>query len=402
MSVLLLTLLFQSSLLLPPRTALENPATVSPVPQKLLKDYEKMWVRFVGAKEDSKLMKDLDKLLEKEKTFDPAWMIEGYIALYKGADPVARDRFAQALNVNRNNRIAMYYLAELAYTKADYARASMLYAQLSSLGANTPELETKRQKAFLLATDGLLRSAARAESENRLGEAEDYYRQALTIAPNEPVLHARLADLLTRQDKKEEAAAERKAADDLIPRRVAETGGTDRVKADNLEDLGRWGGDIGLFHQIREAQTVTREQFAVLIVRYFPQVTELRQTPQIVTDIQNSGARSEIQTVIGLGLVEPFPNHDFVPSAFITRGDFARALARLSRLIGLPANSAALAAASDVGPTNAMYPDIQLVLGSGLMTLQDSGSFDVSGYVTGSQAVSSADRLLRTFQQVQR
>jgi len=59
-------------------------------------------------------------------------------------------------------------------------------------------------------------------------------------------------------------------------------------------------------------------------------------------------------------------------------------------------------APSDLTPTNAMYPDIQLVLASGLLTVGDSGSFDVSGRVSGPQAVRAAERLLRTFQQVQR
>jgi hypothetical protein len=147
---------------------------------------------------------------------------------------------------------------------------------------------------------------------------------------------------------------------------------------------------------------ITREQFAILISRYFPQVIELRQTAQIITDIQSSRARSEIQTIVGIGIVELLPNHGFEPLAPMTRGDLAKALARLSRLIGVSAAAASPIAAPDLAPANALYPDVQLVLGSGLMTLQDSGSFDVSGDVSGRQAVSSADRLVRTFQQVQR
>jgi len=401
MNLLFLTLLLQSTLLLPPRTAIENPATTSAVPPRLSKDYGKMWARFVSGKEDAALSKDLDKFLQKEKTFDPACMIAGYLALYKGNDSAAQEKFTEALKINPSNRIAIYYLAELAFAKSDYARASALYSQLTSLGAETPELETKRQKAFLLATDSLLRSAARAEAENHLSEAEKYYRQALTIVPDEAVLHIQLADLLDKQNKAEEAAAERKAAEDLVPRRNAVTGAAKAVKGDSLEELGRWGNDIELFRQIKDAQVLTREQFATLIVRYFPQVTEFPHVSKIVTDIQNSPARSEIQIVTSIGLVEPFPNHNFVPSAPMTRGEFARALARLSRLIGLPVTSASPASAADVGPTNAMYPDIQLVLGSGVMTLQDTGAFEAGGYLTGAQAVSSVDRLLRTFQQVQ-
>jgi tetratricopeptide (TPR) repeat protein len=402
MNLFLLILMFESSLVLPSRTAIENPDVASPVPQKLRKDYDKMWTRFTTAKDDAKLVKDLDKLLKKQKTFEPAWIIEAYLALYKGDDTLARTKFMQALMLNPNNRIAVYYLAELADAHGEYARAATLYAQLLSLGANAPEIETKRQKAFLLATDNLLRAAVRAEGENRLTEAEDYYRQAMQLAPNEPTLHAQLADLLNRQNKNQEAEAEKKTAEGLMPRNTAARRTTEDVKGENLEDLGRWGSDIEIFRQIRNAEAATREQVAVLIIRYFPQVTELRQSSQIITDIQASPAKSEIQTVAGLGLMDPLPNHAFEPAAPITRGELAKTLARLSRLIGVSGNQATSVVAADVGPTNALYQDVQLVLGSGLMTLEDAGAFDVSGRVSGGQAVRAIERLLRSFQQERR
>ena len=92
MKAFLIALLVQSSLVLPPRTALEDPAGVSTVPQKLRKDYDKMWARFTSGKQDAKLFKDLDKLLKKQQAFDPALTIEAYIDLYKGDDAGARHR----------------------------------------------------------------------------------------------------------------------------------------------------------------------------------------------------------------------------------------------------------------------------------------------------------------------
>jgi len=381
---------------------MENPAAVSPIPKKLQKNYDKLWNRFIAGSDDAKLRKDLDRLLQKEKTFDPAWVIEGYLALYKGDPGAAQARFSDALRVNPNNRIAIYYLAELAFTRGDYRQASTLYGQLLTMRVSLPEIDTKRQRAYLLAMDSLLNAAASAERENRLHEAEDRYRQALAIAPNEPALHAQLADLLIKQNKTEEAEVERKAAEDLVPHLAAKPVEGNSAKVDDLEDLGRWGSDIDVFHQIRDAEAATREQVAMLIVRYFPQVTEFRQTPRIITDIENSLAKSEIQMVVAVGLMDPLPNHDFAPAAPVTRGDLASTLARLSRMIGISDSPSLPIAPPDLAPTNAMYPDIQLVLASGLLTVGDSGSFDVSGRVSGPQAVRAAERLLRTFQQVQR
>src|SRR2546425_8383213 len=97
MNSLLIALVLQSALVIPPRTAIENPAAVSQVPPKIKKDYDKMWSRFVAGQDDAKLVKDIDNLLKKQKTFDPALMIEAYIALYKGDDTTAREKFTQAL-----------------------------------------------------------------------------------------------------------------------------------------------------------------------------------------------------------------------------------------------------------------------------------------------------------------
>ena len=77
------------------------------------------------------------------------------------------------------------------------------------------------------------------------------------------------------------------------------------------------------------------------------------------------------------------------------------ALARLSRLLSVSPNPSSPIAAPDLAPTNAQYSEVQLVLGLSLMTLQDSGSFNVSGEVSGQEAVNAGERLLRTFQQAQ-
>ena len=75
------------------------------------------------------------------------------------------------------------------------------------------------------------------------------------------------------------------------------------------------------------------------------------------------------------------------------------ALGRLTRLLGLKPGSASQVAAADVSASNAMYSEIQLVLDNSIMGLENSGSFNVGGQVSGPQAVLSVDRLLRIFQQ---
>jgi tetratricopeptide (TPR) repeat protein len=405
MTAFLLTLLLQSALLLPPRTAMENPAAVSQVPPKLAKDYAALWMRFVAGKDDGKLEKDLDKLLKKQTKFDPALTIEGYLHLYSHDDAGATQRFMAAFAINPKNRIAVYYLAEIAFGHQEHAAAAGFYAQLLTLDPSRPDIDTKWQRALLLAAEGVLQSGARAEAENRLGDAEQAYRQALTILPKEPNLHQHLADLLTRENKTAEAEAERKIAGELMPRGAESSAASvpaNTGSVDTLDDLGRWGGDINRFHEIRSAESITREQLAALLVRYFPQLMELRQTPQIVTDVQNSWASSEIRTVVGVGLIDPLPNHTFEPSTMVTRGDLALTMGRLMRLLKASPETPQPIAAPDLAATSALYPEARLVLGSGVMTLQDSGSFNVSGVVSGKEAVRSAETLNRIFQQLPR
>src|SRR5215467_15334342 len=138
MNAFLIALLLQSSLLLPPRSAMENPAAVSPIPARMQRDYDKVWARFIAGNEDAKLVKDLDIILKKQKNFDPALTIAAYLDLYKGDDTNARQKFEQALALNAKNRIALYYLAELAYAHNEYARASSLYTQLLSIDTSRP------------------------------------------------------------------------------------------------------------------------------------------------------------------------------------------------------------------------------------------------------------------------
>jgi hypothetical protein len=100
--------------------------------------------------------------------------------------------------------------------------------------------------------------------------------------------------------------------------------------------------------------------------------------------------------------MDTFPNHTFEPLSLVTRGDFATALARLVEVLGLPAVTASPIPTPDVASTNTQYPDIRLVLGRGLMPLQDSGRFGILDYISGQDAISAVERLFRSFQQAQR
>src|SRR2546422_5835952 len=392
MNLVLIAILLQS-LLLPARNAIENPAAVSEVPAKLKKDYDKLWVRFTEGKDDAKLVKDLDNLLKKQKDLAAALIIEAYIDLYQNNETSAGQKFEQVLAGNPGNRIALYYLAEFAFARNDYARASDLYSRLLAVDKTHPEVEAKRQKALLLAVESELQGEARlaeaAAKEKKWDEALKHYRRELELVGRNSEIEKNEAEALMSLGRTDEA---REVLD-----RLRKSGRVDEnleAQVKELEDLGRWGNDIESFRTIKGAESVSREQLAAILVRYFPQITELRQSPQILTDIQDSPASAEIQTIIGLGLMDTLPNHTFQPSSEITRAEFARTLARLVRLLRVAPAEAPPVPVSDVAPSNALHEEIQLVLGHGLMTLDDAGNFRLDGSVSGEETVRAVERLL--------
>jgi hypothetical protein len=168
------------------------------------------------------------------------------------------------------------------------------------------------------------------------------------------------------------------------------------AQVEELEDLGRWGKDIEYFQSIETTDSLTREQLAAIIIRYFPQVTEFQQDPQILTDIQNSWASPEIRAVVGVGLIDAFPNHTFQPTGQIHRADLVVSLARLYRLLGLSAESSGLPpiSVSGVAPGSGLYRDIQLVLGRRLLALDESGGFSIDARASGEDAIHGVERLL--------
>jgi tetratricopeptide (TPR) repeat protein len=431
MNPLLLALLFQT-MPLPARSSLENPIVITQAPKQIKADYDKTWARFISGKDDAAVEREIEKLLKKQKDFAPALVVQAYQDLYLARNREAQLKLEKVLSQNPSHRIALFYLAELAYLRRAFQPASELYSRLLAVDNSRPDLEIKRQKALLLATETFIRNATREEESGRLAEAESLYREALQLAPLDSTLQRRLGLLLMKQQKWEEALSvfsrqleSNQAAnrfDDEPPRyiveilttlgrsteaqeareRLAASGSSGGGEVDlgkvsdlsDLEDLGRWGLEIERFRDLEAANVINREQLSAMIVRYFPQVSDLGGDARIVTDIQDSWAQSEIQTVLNAAILDPLPNRRFGPSQTVTRGDLAVALSRVARLLGGIAGSGPPIPAPDLAPSHASYGEVQLVLQSGLLSLDEAGNFGIKEHVSGKQAVSAAARLL--------
>ena len=334
MTVFLIALLLQLPIALPERAALENPAVGNPVPRKLQKDYEKLWKRFLTGKEDPKVFSGLDKLLKQSPDTAPVLVVQAYIDLYAGRSVDGERRLQAVLSKHPADPVAAFYLAELAYARGDFVRANDLYGRLGASGLPVAGSDMKRQRSLLLTMEALLQDARRAADEGRLADAERFYRRALQLAPGEAALHGHLADILQREGKAEEAAAELRLQQQFSGPGPTLVASDNELAVAGIDDLGRWGTQIDRFREIRASKAITREQLAGLLIRYFPQLTEFRQSPEILTDVQGSWAESAIQTVVGAGVLDPMANHTFQPTRTVSRGEFAVAVARLVPLAG--------------------------------------------------------------------
>jgi tetratricopeptide (TPR) repeat protein len=421
MNTLILVLLLQA-VPLPPRSSLENPAAGANIPKQFKKDYDKAWARFLSANEDASVLRDADKLLNKQKDLEPVLLLEAYLNLYLGRSEDAERQFEKVLAKNPTSRVALFYLAELTYAREEFRKAGDFYGRLIELDHGRYDLEMKRQKALLLATDELLRKAVASMGEGRLGEAEGLYRQALQIAPEEPVLQGQLGLLLLMEEKWQDALNTFQRQADLsgltadVKRHMADAltglgrkeeaskllaGLTTELPKDDfehraaeLEDLGRWGADIEEFRKIKASEAITRQQLALMILRYFPQVSEAPQKRALILDIQDSPVWREIETVVGAGLFDLTPNRAFGPSETVSRGEFAMTMSRLIRLVGVTPHEAPPIPTPDVAASHAIYQDVQLVLQSGMLSLDNAGQFNVLAPVSGRQAVSAGEKLL--------
>jgi Flp pilus assembly protein TadD len=412
MNALILTILLQAFPAMPARAALENPSAANPIPKQVQKDYDKLWKRFIAAptakdaaKEDAKIAADFDKLLKKNPDLVPAMWVQTYIDLYAGRQAKAEQRLEVILAKRPSDRTALYYLAEFSYSRNDYVRASGLYRRLKAVDNSRPDVDLKSQRAFLLAMQNLVQEAANAARADRLSDAERLYRQALELAPDEPALHGQLAAVLVREGKLDEANAE-------LRRQIALGGSGEETRlalvdsnqvrdarreqaSAELQDLGRWGNQIDRLREIRTSPAITRQQFAVLLARYFPQVLEFRKNPQIMTDLPDSPAAPAIEAVVGVGLLDATANHTFEPARTVSRGEFAQVMGRLVRMLGVSQQEHQPITAPDLVPGSALYRELQLVLGYGLLSLDNAGNFNVSAPVSGEEAVNTAEKLLR-------
>jgi hypothetical protein len=117
-----------------------------------------------------------------------------------------------------------------------------------------------------------------------------------------------------------------------------------------------------------------------------------------MTDVAGHWAAAWITQIARAGVMDPFPNHTFQPSAAITRADVAGAVSRVVTLLAdsRPALKGFLTDRPrivDMAAGHLSYPAAAVAVASGIMPLLEGGRFDAARPVSGAEAVGVVARL---------
>jgi tetratricopeptide (TPR) repeat protein len=267
------------------------------------------------------------------------------------------------------------------------------------------------------------RRVAAARAASQAGDQEraiETYRKALGDAPEVPELRLELADALATRGDLAEATS-------IL---LADPSGDRRVQmrlGELLAQAGEYERALGAYrrvlekdprdeeartraHQIREqwemqqmpeeyrriptAPAISRADLAALLAVKVTALGRLAEgEPRVAVDISGSWARAHIIKVLALDLMTVYPNHTFQPGATVRRGDLARAVQKVLDLMGRPPGSAP--AITDMSPTNLFHYPATRVVAAGLMDLTPEGAFQAWRPVSGPEADSVIEGLVR-------
>jgi tetratricopeptide (TPR) repeat protein len=275
----------------------------------------------------------------------------------------------------------------------------------------------------------VLRAARQAVDAGRLDEAAAGYERAIAASPDSGLLYRELAAVERKAGKSDRALTHLRKAVSLDPsdaRGFVQVGElleergefADAVdaylKAEALEpgeeararvaaarsraDLARLPEE---YRAIAGTAEVTRGDLAALIGVRLGAVLKAaaREEGVVVTDARGHWAWPWIMAVVRAGVMEPYPNHAFVPSDVVRRLDLAQAASRVLGLIARrrPAQARAWQSArpriADLPAGHLGYPAVAVVVGADVMPLVEGAAFKPTQVVSGGEAIDVVTRL---------
>jgi tetratricopeptide (TPR) repeat protein len=379
--------------------------------------------RFLQAGDLANAQREFSLALKSADRFYPAETGLGYVALARENPKEALSHFERSLEQAKGDVGALVGRGE-ALTAMN--RPSDALAALQAALAVDPSLSEVSRRIDLLKFRSVEAELGRAQSDARAGRLDDAvtaYRAAIASSPDSPLLYRELAGIERRQGNDEQALQDFRKAVSLDPsdvRSLSQIGELSEARGDyeqaeasykavvavepsaeNQAKLEAVRGRMELarmpeqYRAIDGSSEVTRADLAALIGVRLAALVQASRQPEttLITDVRNSWAATWILAVARAGIMEPFPNHTFQPSAPVRRIDLAGAVSKLLSRIppGREADVRAWQEAritfADLSNGHLSYPAASEAVASGVMKVGPGNTFQPSRVVDGAEAL---------------
>jgi tetratricopeptide (TPR) repeat protein len=382
------------------------------------RELDEAW-RKVRAGEAATAARAYERLLARHPGLVPAETGLAYARLRAGRRAEAASLFASALERRPDYLPALVGAGSTAFRRGDGDGALAYYRRALEVEPSNPLVRKRVGALKLQVAERQIAAAQSARAADDPGAAADAYSVALEAAPELATVRLDLAELLVERGDVSGAVSTLEAdpsGDRQVSLRLAALllgdGRSEdalavyrrlllRDPADADASRGARAAQAALdfaaqpeeYRRIADASRVSRADFAALLAVRVPALARVAgSAPRVAVDISASWAREHIAAVLGLGIMDVYPNHTFQPGATMRRGDVARAVARVLDRLGV-ARSATGPAPSDMGPSHLDRDAVMRVVGAGLMELGPGGAFEPWRPVSGREAVDIVEAL---------
>jgi len=380
---------------------------------------DEAWRR-VLAGDAKRAIRDYQRLLRRRPGFVPAETGLSYARLRERQLTAAAAGFGSVLERRPDYRPALVGAASAAFRLGRGDEALRLYRQALAAYPSDPLVRRRVGELKLQMAERHMSAAETARAAGDLDATASEYRAALDAAPELSTLRLDLAELLVARGD-EGGAVSALEGDPTGERAVSLRLGSLLLSQERYEDartvfrelLERDPSDLEAsrgeraaqdaldfqsqpeeYRRIAEVSRVGRADLAALLAVKVRALSRLPQSAsRVAVDISASWARSHIAMILGLGIMDLYPNHTFQPAARVRRADVARAVARVLELLGVPGAEAPVP--TDMGPSHLDRGAVARVVGAGVMTLRPGGAFEPWQTVSGREAIETVEALAR-------
>jgi tetratricopeptide (TPR) repeat protein len=401
----------------------------SDLPDSERRKFDRGWESLRSGRLDT-AVSDIESLARRYETSPEVATAAGFLDLRLGKPEDAERKFQAALRTEPELGPAQsgYFLVALQSGNEERA-----FERLLRLEESFPQHQlVDRHAAGLRVNVAESRLAAAREKmrERKYEEAAAQYMKALEVAPQAGSLYLETAEAELAAGDASRAAIHARRAAELEPQnadahrvlgeaslRSGDLSAAaealqiasalrpgDAALRSELQEVERERRETTLpaeYESIRDADRLTREQLAALLYVDLREAFEASTSDSasvIATDVQESWASEYIFGTVRAGVLEVFPNHTFMPTAFVDRLELASALSRALEKLAPESFGAARGTAmrqefSDLAPQNPEYGAAALSVSLGLIAPGEGGAFEPRRIVTGPEATSAVAAL---------